>query len=294
MISIHKDVQELLNELNEIGRSFIFGGYLRDLYLGNIPSDVDIVANIPIEVLEQKYSHMEKAKRRVTTSGHDVFSFKMHRTEKIFVEIISSEDDVHSKSKLADYTLNSLLHDGNKVIDLQGFFNDVNSKILREVNATIITNDLNSRPYLWLKTLRLISMTGFDLSEETFRVLNENKQCVENISNEIMQTEGHKTLNGKNPFKAMRLLSSMGFISNFEVSENFVEGKHNIQPQQQLCLLAFLSNKQVVDEYVKFYKFQQDLIDKYERLYEMYNGNEKTPSRFKGQIIQIKKIVENR
>lgn len=290
-IRIHKDVQDLLDELNQIGKSVIFGGYLRDMYFNHIPNDVDIVTNIPIEVLEQKYSHLEKAKRRVTTSGQDVFSFKMNRTEKIFVEIVSVESDVLEKSFQADYTINSLLYDGENIIDLKGGLEDFENKIIREVNPNIISEDLKVRPYLWLKTLRLTSKTGFNLSENTYKILSKSKECINEISKEIMQTEGHKTLNGKNPFLAMNYLSKMDFIGEFNVTE-FNEQEINIQPSQKLCLLAILSNKQSVDEFAKFYHFQQDLVDKYERLYDFYFSDDKIPSRFRHQIITINKIIE--
>lgn len=290
MITAHKDVQEFLEELNEIDETIIFGGYIRSRYFNEIPNDVDIVTNIPIEVLEERYSQMEKAQRRVTTSGHDVFSFKLHRTEKIFVEIVSIKSSIYDKAKQADYTINGLLYDGKRVIDIVGGFEDIKNKIIKEVDAKVIESDLSTRPFLWLKTLRLISMTGFDLSNETFKVLNDNKDCVKNISNEIMQTEGHKTLNGRNPFKVMKLLNAMNFISDFEVN-NFEEKEYSIQPQQQLCLLAVFSNKQVIDDFCHFYKFQQDLIDKYHKLYDFYYSSERVPSRFKNQIITIKKLA---
>lgn len=292
-IVIHKDIQDLLEELNEIGEAKLFGGYLRARHkkFNHTPNDADIVTNIPIDVIAEKYKHLEKAKQRVTTSGHDVFSFKMHRTEKIFVEIVSIDTDLLDKARHADYTINSLLYDGKDIIDIMGGLDDIERKIIREVDADIIREDLRTRPYLWLKTLRLVSMMGFDLSKITFDILNENKECIENISAEIMQTEGHKTLNGRNPFKAMKFLSEMGFIQPFEVN-GFKEQEIAIQPQQKLCLLAILSNKQSVDDFAKFYKFQPDLITKYERLYEIYVSGGRPPSRFKNQIITIKKFIE--
>lgn len=289
-INIHQDVQELLEELNEIGLSLIFGGYLRGLYFDEVPNDVDIVTNIPIEVLEQKYSHYEKAKRRTTTSGHDVFSFKMHKTAKIFVEIVATKSNPFDKSSQADYTLNSFLYDGKKLIDEQNGLDDIKNKIIREVDEEIIKNDLKTRPYLWLKTLRLASMTGFKISRETFRVLNKNKDCINEISREIKQAEGHKTMNGKNPFAAIGLLAIMGLVAPLKAIDITIDA--SLQQHQKLCLLAVLSNKQTIDDYVKFYCFQQDLIDKYEHLYKLYHSDERPPSRFRNQIITIKKLVE--
>lgn len=290
-IKIHKDVKELLDELNEMGNALIFGGYIRDMIFNHKPNDVDIVTDISIEELQEKYGHLEKAKARVTTSGQNVFAFKMHRTEKIFVEIVSTKDDLYDKSRLADYTINSFLHDGEKLIDLQDGKKDLEDKIIREVDANIITHDLESRPYLWLKTLRLVSVTDFDLSDETFKVLDDNKECVKRISNEILQAEGHKTMNGINPFKAIKLLEKMGFVKPFDIN-GFNEIEYSIQTQQQLCLLAILSSKDTVDEFAKFYCFQQDIVDKYHKLYEFYYSDERVPSRFRNQIITIDKLVK--
>lgn len=291
MITIHDDVKELLEELNQLGVAIIFGGYFRSMYFNQTPNDVDIVTNIPIDVLEQKYGHLEKAKKRVSSSGYDIFSFKMHRKEKIFVEIVSTKEDLFNKAHHADFTINSLLYDGIKIIDLKNAFGDIRNKIIREVDIEIIKKDLNDRPYLWLKTLRLLATTGFDLSLRTYDVLLQRRDVVDHISNEIMQTEGHKTMNGRNPFKAMKVLSEIGFISDFEVSDKFVEEDVSIQPQQRLCMLAILSNKQVVDDFANFYCFQTDLIEKYEKLYSIYMSKERPPSRFKNQIITIKKLV---
>lgn len=289
-INVHQDVQDLLKELNEIGLSLVFGGYLRGLYFDEVPNDVDIVTNIPIEILEQKYSHYEKAKSRTTTSGYDVFSFKMHRTAKIFVEIVSTKSNPFDKSKQADYTINSFLYDGEKLIDEQNGLEDIKNQTIREVNENIIQNDLKTRPYLWLKTLRLVSMTGFKLSNVTLDILDQNKSCVNEISNEIMQTEGHKTMNGKKPFAAMNILSHMGCITPFKEIDVVIDTP--LQPHQKLCLLAILSNKQTIDDFVAFYRFNQDLIDKYEYLYSIYNSDERLPNKYRHQIITIKKIAE--
>lgn len=292
---IHKDLQELLNELNEIGESVIFGGYLRDLRLNRIPNDADIATNIPIDIIEERYKNMEKASRRKTISGHDVFSFKLHKTEKIFVEIVSTTSNLLDKAKLADYTINSLLYGKDGIIDLEGFSNDFDNKIIREVNIDIINDDLKTRPYLWLKTLRLAAMTGFDLSANVFKALTDNKNSAYQISDEIMQTEGHKTLNGKGVLRTLKSLSLLGFIGDFDLADSevirFEEKEYAIQPHQKLCLLAVLIGKEVIDDYINFYKFTDVIRDKYEELYAAFNEKEKLANRLKNQVITIKKIL---
>ena len=289
-IEISNDVRNLLKELNDVGPSVIFGGYLRDMYLNHIPNDVDIVTNISIDIIEKMYYKEEKSKRRKSDSGYDIFSFKMNRKEKIFVEIVCVDSNIYEKSKQADYTINSMLHDGNNIIDTENGFNDLKNGIIREVDINIIKKDLIERPFLWLKTLRLVSTTGFDLSWNVFDSLKDTKDSISNISNEIITTEGHKILNGKNPFKSIDILNDIGLMSNFKCKNKFKELDFSIQSQQKLCLLAILSNKEIIDEFINIFKIPDKIVEKYERLYNFYYSEDRVPSRFRHQVMMIKKL----
>ncbi|MNJ90233.1 CCA-adding enzyme [compost metagenome] len=290
--AIHDDVKELLSELNAIDKSVVFGGYLRGLYLGKASSDIDIATNIPIEIIEAKYGNLEKAGRRKTISGHDLFSFKMHRTEKMFVEIVCTTDDVLNKAKQADYTINSLMYDGKQVIGNNVCFDDMQNKVIRAVDTKIIANDLSTRPYLWLKTIRMTSEFGFGLSQHMYGALQDHRDVIRDISPEIMQAEGHKTLNGKGLLRAIQYLKGFYFIKSYQ-SGIYHEEKFSVhvQPHQKLCLLAILTNEQVANEFIEFYHLPLSLKEKYEELYKAYFSEEKIANRLKHQAITIKKIV---
>lgn len=292
---ISQDVKDLLDELNKLGKSIVFGGYLRDLYLNRVPSDVDIATNASIEDIEKKYSHMEKASKRKTISGHDVFSFKLEKNEKIFVEIVFTNRDVYEKSKEADYTINSLMFDGKELIDNQGFFKDVERKMINEVDIKIINEDLKTRPYLWLKTIRLISMTGFTLSENVFAALMENKTVIDGVSSEIFQTEGHKTLSGKGVAIAINYLSLLGFIKHYSFSQTHEnQFSKNIQVHQKLLLISILFGKNISDDFSSLYHISSIIVDKHNELFNAYYSTEKISNKLKNQIITIKKIINSK
>lgn len=278
--------------MNEIDKSAIFGGYIRDMYLGLTPSDADIVSNIPIETIEDLFGKMEKAQKRKTVSGHDVFSFKMHRREKIFIEIVSTTKNIMEKSKEADYTINSLLYDGIKVIDELNGLNDLKKGVIREVDINIIQKDLSTRPYLWLKTLRLMSMTDFEVTKEVVNALRDNVETIKEIEKTVFQTEGHKSLNGKNPFKVMELLKELGFVSDFDASIEFEKKEYPLSQEQKLCLMAIYSNKKAVDDYIAFYQMSETLKEKYEEIYEGYFSEQKLKNRLKNKVLTLKKIIE--
>ncbi|MNV75873.1 hypothetical protein D3C71_1691980 [compost metagenome] len=112
------------------------------------------------------------------------------------------------------------------------------------------------------------------------------------ISDEIMQTEGHKTLNGKATIKAIELLSSLGFIRKFK-TVNF-DKEISIQTHQKLCLLAILVGKNTIDDFIKFYRFTPIVKIKYEELYKAYHQEERVENRLRHQVITIKKIIEEK
>ena len=290
-LNIHKDVQELLNELNEIGNAYIFGGYLRDILLGGIPNDVDIVTDIPLEIIENIFSTEEKSTRRQTVSGHDMYSFKLHRSEKIFVEIVYSSDSLLGKSKDADYTLNSLLYDGTSITDSQNGIKDMKEGVILPVNINIIRRDLQERPFLWLKTLRLTSVFGFKLSDSVFNTLNEQKNVIKSINPNIMQTEGHKILNGAFPTLALQYLMDMGLISEYKIIHRTNWNELKLSLPQKLCILALSTNKHSVDDYLALFQFPQATRDKYEELLFAYKNENSAPNRLRHLAHTIRKVM---
>ena len=291
-ITLHDDVEELIHELNQHGPSVVFGGYLRDRCLGQPSHDVDIATNIPMEELERLYGHYEKAGKRVTISGHHVFSFKLHRREKIFVEMVSMNGDVYEKGREADYTINALIHDGHQLIDKTGTIRDMEGKWIREVDAEILKRDLTQRPFLWLKTLRLAATTGFAIADSVRQALHKHRNTVDLIPDAIRRTEGHKIMNGINPYLAMNVLAELDFISPFAKANFDREGTETMPPHHVLCYMALKTNRQTIDDWSTFSCFPNELIEKYHELYEAYHRTDRLPNRLRQHVYNLRKLIE--
>jgi hypothetical protein len=105
-----------------------------------------------------------------------------------------------------------------------------------------------------------------------------------------MQTEGHKTLNGDNPFIALYYLSKMGYIQSFDF-DSIQYQNVMMQPHQKLCYLSLISNKKTVDDFTRFYQFPNFIIERYEELFTAFHREEKLSSRLRNQLIPIKKLL---
>jgi len=285
---ISADVKEVLDKLNQFGESAVFGGYLRDIYLGLKPNDVDIVTNVNIDLVEKMFSSNEKCGRRITINGQEMFYFKYKNNEKNFFEIVFEEGDIYKKAKEADYTINSLMYK-DKLIDINNGFEDIKNKIIRAIDKNIIEKDLISRPYLWLKTIRMVSKYDFELSSDIFNILNKYKYVLNDINDEIFNTEGCKIINGKGFLKSLDLLKKMNIIKNYVHLENNYFNV-NIKTYQKLFLLYKLQNKQLVDELIKFYKLKEDVYLKYNELLNA-NNNKNVSNKIKFQLNFIENII---
>lgn len=290
-IKLFKELEELLFEMNKISNSAIFGGYIRDKMLNLESSDVDIVTNVKIEQIRKRWGKKEKYGERKSVHGHDIASFKLKGEEKIFVEIIFSEEDINKKSEEADFTINSMLYDGEKIIDLNNGLKDIKNKEIKYVRKEILNSDYKTRKMLWLKTIRLSVTTGFEIDKKTMEILINNKKSFEGISDEIKSNEGHKMINNLNVIKIFELLNKTQILENdikeFKINENYLY----LKKEQKLCALAIQTSKKLIDDYIEIFKFKNDLKEKYELLYENFKEETTKNNKIKQQIKNIRKSI---
>jgi tRNA nucleotidyltransferase/poly(A) polymerase len=286
-------LSKLLRDLNKINHTLLYGGYLRDLYLKIAPTDADIITNISKKELRVLFP---EAVQRRTINGFDVLGMKIEKDgEKLFVEISSTDEDLFEKVKRADYTINALCHDGEKLHDLMGSVDDMQAKIIKAADIRIIQKDFKERPVLWIKTLRLLAVTGFTLSDCVFEELLNYKHVFFEIDIKILRMESYRIINGKYPLNAIKVLSKLGCLSVFEADSFAFETSKKMPygPHFRLCLLAVIINKQTMDEFMDFLKFVPKSRMDYEKLYAAYHSGEKVKdTNLKNRVIVLKKEIE--
>jgi tRNA nucleotidyltransferase (CCA-adding enzyme) len=207
-INIPKEVEAALNILHEKGfEAYIVGGCVRDSILGLFPSDWDITTSAkPEEIIrclsgyrtiETGIKHgtvvviIDKMQIEITTYRIDgEYSDNRRPDNVLFTDSI--EFDLNRR----DFTINALAYNKNEIIDLFGGIDDINNKIIKCVGDP--DERFNEDGLRILRALRFASVLNFGIEKNTSESINKNKNLLDNISKERINTELNKLLTGSN------------------------------------------------------------------------------------------------
>lgn len=207
-ISIPKEVERALNILHENAfDAYIVGGCVRDSIMGISPWDWDITTSAkPEEIILsfQGYRTIEtgikhgtitviinKMQIEITTYRIDgKYSDNRHPDD------VSFTDNIGLDLKRRDFTINALAYNGTDAIDLFGGISDIKDKIIRCVGEA--DERFNEDGLRILRALRFASVLNFEIEENTSDSIHKNKDLLNNISMERINTEFSKLLMGFN------------------------------------------------------------------------------------------------
>lgn len=290
-LNINKIVLQVLQTLQQKNsNTALFGGYLRDSYIGVIPKDADFITNLSIEEIKKIYPNVSFRK---TMNNLDVCFFQKNN---IFFEIISTKENIEQKVSKSDLTVNTLLYN-DKLIDTTTALQDISNKFLQFTNREAYIENITASPHSWLKPFRLGAKLSFTLDEPLLDVLKENKSLFEIIPTSIKTEEAYKILSTDNPMTAIKNLSKIGIFSNFDTNfdDSFViDLKIKNQYHLMLCILAILSNKDIILEFIRHFAVPQKIEEKFKTLYLAFYTDE-LPSDYHtlNELLYLKRIINN-
>ena len=207
-INIPKEVDKALNILHGNGfEAYIVGGCVRDSILGLHPSDWDITTSAkPNEIcrcfrgyrtIETGIKHgtltiiVDKMQIEITTYRIDGEYSDHRRPDKV-----SFTDNIKLDLMRRDFTINALAYNKNEIIDLFGGIDDIRNKIVKCVGNP--DERFNEDGLRILRALRFASVLNFDIEKNTSESIHRNKNLLNNISGERINTEFNKLLMGSN------------------------------------------------------------------------------------------------
>lgn len=209
------------------GKTYLVGGYVRDLVMGNENADIDLAVALPDGGLElAKFLHEKKISSRPVTydnfgtalvdiNGSKV-EFVMTRKEsyratdrKPDVECGNLKDDVFRR----DFTINSLLIDvmTDEIIDLSGRgLADIKNGIIRSTsNPDLIFSE---DPLRMLRAVRFSARFDFDIENNTSAGIRNNCDMLQYISWERRRDELIKMLSDPNAVTALQMLIDLNLM----------------------------------------------------------------------------------
>lgn len=202
---INKHVLELLSKIENDGyKAYVVGGALRDINIGIKPEDYDICTNMPINILEEKFSNLI-----VEEKGKSFLSIKLKYKNKIY-EITNTriEDEylkpgypsktkltssIHEDLKRRDFTINALAYSPSEgLIDDYNSIEDIKQKIIRTIGNPYkrFTED----PSRILRGIRFSSTLHFSIEEETLNAMIHVASDIKKLSLSKIKKEFYKIL----------------------------------------------------------------------------------------------------
>ena len=220
MFALPKFITDILDTLHTAGfEAFVVGGAVRDMLLGEKPSDFDITTACPPEILVTLFNKTvntgikhgtvtvvtECGNVEVTTYRRDV-SYTDHRKPDN-VDFISN---LYEDLKRRDFTVNAfaLSLDGN-ITDEFGGMQDLKDKIIRAVGVP--EQRFFEDALRILRAFRFSAKLNFKIEQETLNAALHSAHLLKNISCERIFSELKQTIMSDHPEKIEPLINVGAF-----------------------------------------------------------------------------------
>lgn len=249
---LHADpaAKKAFEVLSPYGDIFAVGGAPRDVILGKKPKDVDLMAKVPAETIQEVLSkvpggHLNFAGKNFgvfhfhygggqveialprleqsTGAGHKDFDVKAHHD-------IPLEQDLPRR----DFTGNAIavnLKTGQMVDPLGGAL-DLSLGLMRHTNPNAFKDD----PLRIVRGLTMRSRHGLEPVPETAQAMAEHGPLLKHLPGDRFREEMDKIMKGQDPHHAMRMAKDMGLLEHFLPEVHNTIGFDQKNPYHQLPL----------------------------------------------------------
>lgn len=197
---------------------YLAGGCVRDLALGRVPHDLDLVTSALPEQIEKLFEKTVDVGRsfgvmRVLGEGQDL-EVATYRVDGPYedgrrptsVVFATAPEDAQRR----DFTINALFLDpwSGQVLDYVEGLRDLNSRLVRTVGEP--ERRFREDKLRLLRAVRFAAHLGFSLDPETWHGICEHASWAKTVSPERIREETGKMLRGNDPTEALRLLEASG------------------------------------------------------------------------------------
>jgi tRNA nucleotidyltransferase/poly(A) polymerase len=233
-------MKQLINKIKETitgtkfeNKSFIAGGFVRDMVMGVTSKDIDIVVELPNGGIELATFLAEKLNgttvvvfERFGTAQTVIdgieLEFVMTRTEKYSEGSRKPEvcfGTIQEDCARRDLTINSLLYNitTGEIIDFYNGKSDIQNKIIKTTSEPdfIYKED----PLRIMRTIRFSTKYGFEIEKETYNSLVKLSSEIKNISKERINDEFMKILMLDNFEEGLKLMIQVGLLNYIGLPE---------------------------------------------------------------------------
>jgi tRNA nucleotidyltransferase (CCA-adding enzyme) len=218
--------KKILKKLIESGyEAYFVGGFVRDMLIDRVSSDIDITTNaLPEEVerLFEKTIPTGKKYGTITVIIEDLsFEVTTYRIDQEYINYRKPKNVIYSNNlkedlKRRDFTINALAMDiHDQVIDLFSGKEDLKNKVIRAIGDP--DERFNEDALRIIRALRFVSKFNFSIENETLTSMKNNILKIKHLPNERVTQELEELF--LNPYQKSATL----YMETIEFSSVFSE-----------------------------------------------------------------------
>ena len=214
------DARKICSRLSQCGHeAYIVGGAIRDLLMGRVPKDFDIVT-------DASPNRVKKLFRSARVIGKRFRLVHIYFSRNKFYEVAtfrSTESgnrrnvygNMYEDVMRRDFSINALYFDPRDevLIDFVGGYADIKRGILRSVLP--LETSFVEDPVRMLRALKYTAISGVCIARPLARRIRKDIKLLGNASNSRLSEELYKILSSGHSSEAFRLMDRYGLIKLF-------------------------------------------------------------------------------
>jgi len=213
---------KIINKLVKNGyKAYFAGGYVRDMLMGKVSKDIDIITSAKPDEIERLFSKTIPVGKDfgviiVVSGGHN-FEVATFRKESCYNDKRRpgkvSFTDAQTDASRRDFTVNAVFYDPlkNKIIDFVGGVDDIKKRTIRFIGNPI--ERIKEDPLRLIRAIRFKSTLNFQYDKNTFNAIRQCSDQIKNVSAERVRDELNKILTSSKRHTALIELSESNLLS---------------------------------------------------------------------------------
>lgn len=219
------DFISTLREL-QLKNAYIVGGTVRDILIGKVPVDIDIVVQNDTERIAKELADKIGGTSFYLDRERGVLRVISYRkSPPDYYDILPLRDgNIYTDLSLRDFTIDALaisLAETETIIDPYNGKEDIRERLIRVISRKSFEDD----PLRMLRAFRLASALEFKIEDDTLNIINELAPTLRCSTRERIRDEFFRILSFSNSTQYLRQMHNSGLLKEIlsGIAENDIE-----------------------------------------------------------------------